>query len=269
MDSRGNLFGTTPEGGVCNYGTVFEIVHGTNAITTLASFNGTNGANPYAGVTLDTGGDLFGTTRSGGSNGNVFEIVHGTAGITALASFNGTNGAYPDAGVTLDASGDLFGTTYYGGANNAGTVFEIICGTNAVTTLVSFNGTNGADPDAGVTLDASGDLLGTTEVGGINNEGSVFESSPDTSAITPLNVSLNENGGYTFAAANFTAAFSNSLNNPLQNMQITSLPVNGQLTLNGIRSDVEPGDCRQCDWQLGLYASHRLCRCGQFWLERH
>ena len=50
-----------------------------------------NGANPFAGVTLDTNGNLFGTTLDGGPNndGTVFEIVHGSAVIINLASFNG------------------------------------------------------------------------------------------------------------------------------------------------------------------------------------
>ena len=74
------------------------------------------------------------------------------------------------AGLIADANGDLFGTTDAGGANGDGTVFEIKnTGTvaapvyaSAPTTLVSFNGSNGADPDAGLIADANGDLFGTT-----------------------------------------------------------------------------------------------------------
>src|SRR5208282_3087393 len=99
---------------------------------------------------------------------------------TTLASFNNTDGAYPLAALIIDAAGDLFGTTYNGGANNNGTVFEIAktsTGYNSTpTTLVSFNGANGLYPRSGALIsDAAGDLFGTTEGGGANGYGTVFE----------------------------------------------------------------------------------------------
>ncbi len=185
LDAGGNLFGTTNAGGSSGYGTVYEIVHGTTAITTIASFNGANGANPQAGVTLDASGNLFGTTGGGGASGHgtVYEILHGTTAITTLASFNGTNGDYPSVGVTLDASGNLFGTTVNGGASGYGTVYEIAHGTTSITTLASFNGANGKSPYAGVTLDASGNLFGTTYQGGTGNHGTVYEIAHGTTSV--------------------------------------------------------------------------------------
>jgi hypothetical protein len=92
---------------------------------------------------------------------------------TSLVNFNGTNGAFPYAGLIADAHGDLFGTTYQGGTNGVygvGTVFEIAKTANGYastpTTLVSFNGTDGAHPYAGLIADAHGDLFGTTVEGG-------------------------------------------------------------------------------------------------------
>ena len=70
-------------------------------LTTLVSFNGTDGDNPHAGLIADAAGDLFGTTRGGGANGDgtVFEIAKTGSGYastpTTLVSFNGTNGAIP------------------------------------------------------------------------------------------------------------------------------------------------------------------------------
>ena len=77
FDSSGNLFGTTYAGGVNSDGTVYEIAKGSTAITTLATFTGANGADPVAGVTFDSSGNLFGTTTSGGVNGDgtVYEIA--------------------------------------------------------------------------------------------------------------------------------------------------------------------------------------------------
>ena len=143
----------------------------TATLTTLLTFDGSNGANPRAGLIADANGDLFGTTAGGGANGHgtVFELVNnsGTYTLTTLLSFNGSNGTVPFAGLIADANGDLFGTTEGGGANNDGTVFELVnnSGTYTPTTLLSFNGSNGADPIAGLIADANGDLFGTTDGG--------------------------------------------------------------------------------------------------------
>jgi uncharacterized repeat protein (TIGR03803 family) len=179
-DADGNLFGTTSQGGPYYSGTVFEIVK-TNGVyastpTVLVNFDGNNGNSPSAGLIMDANGNLFGTTAYAGSNygGNVFEIVK-TNGVyastpTVLVSLDGNSGAQPYAGLIMDANGNLFGTTSAGGAHGEGTVFEIVK-TNGVyastaTVLVSFDGNNGAQPDAGLMMDANGNLFGTTEVGG-------------------------------------------------------------------------------------------------------
>ena len=185
-DAAGDLFGTTAGGGTYNLGTVFDFVnHGGGAYTptTLLTFNGANGPSPYAGLIADAAGDLFGTTYLGGASGDgtVFELVNHGGGAytpTTLLSFNGANGAQPYAGLIADAAGDLFGTTYEGGASNYGTVFELVNnggGAYTPTTLLSFNGADGAYPIAGLIADAAGDLFGTTNGGGASGRGTVFE----------------------------------------------------------------------------------------------
>src|SRR6266404_4223628 len=154
-------------------------------LTPLVSFNGTDGARPRAGLLADANGNLFGTTEAGGALGfgTVFEIAKTAGGYastpTVLVSFNRTNGALPLAGLIADANGNLFGTTVSGGANGHGTVFEIAktAGGYATTPtiLVSFNGTNGSFPVAGLIADANGNLFGTTLFGGANGQGTVFE----------------------------------------------------------------------------------------------
>jgi len=200
-DADGNLFGTTRFGGIygagftapSGFGTVFEVAktaagypstYGSTP-TTLVSFNNADGAFPLAGLIADTRGNFFGTTSGGGANGagTVFEIARTAGGYantpTVLVSFNGTDGASPQAGLIADARGNLFGTTGAGGANGAGTVFEIAktAGSyaNTPTVLVSFNGTDGARPQAGLIADARGNLFGTTGAGGANGAGTVFE----------------------------------------------------------------------------------------------
>jgi uncharacterized repeat protein (TIGR03803 family) len=194
-DTSGNLFGTAENGGAPpeGVGTVFEIVKTASGyastLTTLVSFEGTygsgNGAFPVAGLIADAHGNLFGTTYGGGANGDgtVFEVVKTAGGYastpTTLVSFNGTDGATPQAALIADAYGNLFGTTYYGGAYGLGTVFEVAKTASGYastpTTLVSFNGTDGAYPHVTLIADAHGNLFGTTEQGGAYNYGTVFE----------------------------------------------------------------------------------------------
>ena len=99
----------------------------TSVFTTIATFNGTNGVTPAAGLIADAAGDLFGTTLLGGANGigTVFEIAKTATGyassLTTLVSFNGRDGSWegPDGGLIADAAGDLFGTTVKEPLNNA------------------------------------------------------------------------------------------------------------------------------------------------------
>ena len=188
-DASGNLYGTTYIGGANSVGSVFKMDHTTHAITTLATFNGTNGANPMAGLVMDASGNLYGTTNIGGANnlGTVFEVVSGSGTVTTLASFSGTgNGANPQASLYRDASGNLFGTAYAGGSSSKGTVFEVVNGSGTITTLVTFTGTNGANPMMALTKDASGNLYGTTSTGGANSAGTIFKLTAGTYALTTL-----------------------------------------------------------------------------------
>jgi hypothetical protein len=154
---------------------VFEIpyIGGSYASTptTLFNFNGTNGANPRAGLTADAAGDLFGTANDGPYFLTVFEIAKTSTGYastpTILASFYGASGETTEGGLVADAAGDLFGTTYVGGLvgpYGSGTVFELVNnggGSYTPTTLASFNFTD-AYPEAGLIADAAGDLFSAT-----------------------------------------------------------------------------------------------------------
>ena len=107
----------------------------------------------------------------------MFEIAKGSNTITTLASFNGTNGHHPHRRLVLDGQGNLYGTTDGGGADGDGTVFEIAAGSNTITTLASFNSTNGASrrrPGPG----RPGQPLRHDHAGGANGDGTVFELTP-------------------------------------------------------------------------------------------
>src|SRR5262249_32126485 len=158
-------------GGASNLGTVFEMAAGSGAITTLASFNFFNGADPNGGLVEDSSGNLFGTTTQGGfadipgGGGTAFEIAAGTGALTTLYSFDGCNGKLPSGRLVLHSSRTRCATAQ-GGAPGAGTVFEMAAGSRAVTTLAGFQGYNGENPLAGLVEDSSGNLFGTTNNGG-------------------------------------------------------------------------------------------------------
>ena len=183
-DSSGNLYGTTSSGGASGNGVVFKLSpDGTE--TVLHSFTGSDGSVPVAGLIADSSGNLYGTTSRGGASGNgvVFKLSpEGTE--TVLHSFTGgSDGANPQAGLIADSSGNLYGTTSGGGASGNGVVFKLSpAGTETV--LHSFTrGYDGANPQAGLIADSSGNLYGTTSSGGGSGCagtgcGTVFKVSP-------------------------------------------------------------------------------------------
>jgi uncharacterized repeat protein (TIGR03803 family) len=140
---------------------------------TLKSFNGNDGENPYAGLTL-VNQRLYGTTYSGGTEGlgTVFVLNPVTGVESVLHSFDGSDGANPNAGVVA-IGGNLYGATYGGGDSNKGTVFVVDIVTGKEQVLYSFRGEDGAKPYGGLTV-SNGMLYGTTSVGGANNLGTVF-----------------------------------------------------------------------------------------------
>lgn len=132
FDNHGSLYGVTQTGGGADSGTVFKLSQDDDrwTKTTLYSFKGgADGATPF-GVTFDTLGALYGTTRTGGdaNNGTVFKLSATRTGPwskTILNSFKGTDGAAPLAGVLFDTQGMLYGTASLGGPGRAGTIYRL------------------------------------------------------------------------------------------------------------------------------------------------
>jgi len=179
-DMAGNLYGTTVYGGASGDGVVYEL-HANGLETVLHSFiSGPDGANPYAGLTGDASGNLYGTTYFGGPSnaGVVYKVNLATKHETVLYIFSGANGANPESGVIIDSAGSLYGTTVNGGAANAGEVYEL----NPIgqeTLLHSFTGgTDGANPVAALIRDSAGNLYGTASSGGNSLTGVVFALDP-------------------------------------------------------------------------------------------
>jgi uncharacterized repeat protein (TIGR03803 family) len=216
--TSGEIYGTTEYGGANNAGTVFKIGP-TGKLTTLYSFcslpNCADGELPAGALVQASNGDFYGMTSGieiskitsstctapgAGKCGTVFKIT--PAGVlTTLHSFcsqaNCPDGIFPEAGLIQASNGDLYGTTAEGGVNDSGdcvipggcgTVFKITSG-GTLTTLYAFCSQpkcmDGQFPAAQVMQAANGDLYGTSESGGVNGTGTVFQITP-TGTLTTL-----------------------------------------------------------------------------------
>ena len=185
-DGVSPLYGTTQTGGIHERGAVFALVrsHGHRVYAKLHDFcndaDCTDGALPYAGITVDaTGNTLYGTTFDGGAgnSGTAYKLVRGNEGWThsVIHDFCPSgqapcaDGSFPQAGLALDAQGNLYGTTENGGDDSFGTVFEISAA-GQYRRLHSFCAEmgcpDGSLPYAGVTIDGEGHLWGATNQGG-------------------------------------------------------------------------------------------------------
>ena len=197
LGTDGNFYGITLLGGnfpSCGSGcgTVFKIT-AAGKLTTLHSFAGdaTEGYSPEAGLIQAAGGNFYGTTGGGGTNGygTVFRITAGGK-VTTLHSFDGVDGDFPYGATLVQATdGNFYGTTSYGGdltcdsPSGCGTVFKITV-SGKLTTLHVFEGTDGAYPSAGLVQGTDGNFYGTTTGGGNptcyspNGCGTIFKITP-------------------------------------------------------------------------------------------
>jgi uncharacterized repeat protein (TIGR03803 family) len=203
-DAAGSLYGTSYGGGV-GAGTVFQLTYDpathkwiNRVLHKFCLRSGcADGADPQGGLILDGAGSLYGTTTSGGAfnAGTVFKVNY-NAGANkwermVLYSFCAENGCadgeVPQSRLVMDGSGNLYGTTGAGGIGSApvGIVFELsydgVAKKWTETVLHSFcsqrNCADGASPQAGLIIDGSGKLYGTTYLGGAQSGGAVFELS--------------------------------------------------------------------------------------------
>lgn len=191
FDAAGNIYGTTEEGGTTQpacgpgCGTVYMLSRsqGSWSETLIYQFGNGPGYHPYAGVAFDGNGNLYGTTPYGGSgdSGVAYELTpsNGSWSPTILYNFLfHSDGGVPSAGLVPDNAGNLYGATSTGGPDGGGTVFELSpmrLGWN-FTLLYSFDSL--AHPFANLTMDAAGNLYGTTVSGGRFERGNVFKLTP-------------------------------------------------------------------------------------------
>jgi len=187
--SDGNFYGATVDGLIGNtMGTIFSMTP-SGVVTTLATFTGLNGYGPRGGLMQGSDGNFYGTTNTGGSTyvspsiqgyGTVFKITSGGT-LTSLVSFTGPNGAYPRSRLLQGTDGNFYGATGNGGSSYVsatspgyGTVFQMTPA-GVLTTLVSFNLTNGTAPFGGLVQSTDGNFYGVTQTGGTSNVGVFYQ----------------------------------------------------------------------------------------------
>jgi uncharacterized repeat protein (TIGR03803 family) len=204
-DAAGNLYGTTSEGGAHHFGTVFQLTNSPGGWKEAILYNFPSGkgagaflfSNPSA-LIFDSASNLYGETEYGGTAGlgTVFElspIAGGGWKEKDLFRFSGVKtGLHPSGGLVFDADGNLYGTTQSGGDQTrctpgCGIVFKLTPSDVHWTETVLYKftgGSDGAEPAAGLIFDQSGNLYGTTEIGGTLGAacgcGTIFELSPSS-----------------------------------------------------------------------------------------
>jgi uncharacterized repeat protein (TIGR03803 family) len=189
-DSAGNFYGTTIGGEGRDVGTIYK-VYKTGGESTLFSFHQYVGQEPRAGLTIDSVGDLYGTTTQGGATstntcscGVVFEFTSAGAYKVLHRFKGGLDGKYPVSDLLRDSAGNLYGTTGQGGgcavsSLGCGTVFKV-SSTGVEKILHRFaGGTDGSGP-GDLIRDSNGNFYGTTAEGGTGTDctygcGTVFK----------------------------------------------------------------------------------------------
>ena len=182
FDAAGNLYGTTPDGGI-GYGTVYELTPSASGWTyhTIYQFQGPS--SPIGGVAFDTSGNLYGLTISSGAGGYAYELQPSNGGWTFTNIYNNFASNFGGFDTpTLDAAGNVYGTVFTEGPSNYGLVFKLTPSgggwTETNLTLFGAGNNDGVFPYSSVVLDANGNVYGTTLQGGSGSDGTVWEITP-------------------------------------------------------------------------------------------
>jgi uncharacterized repeat protein (TIGR03803 family) len=186
MDSYGNLYGTTSEGGVNGYGTVFELNKASAwAETIVHNFeNLSDGATPYTGLIRGPSGSLLGAATDGGTQGGgtVFQLTSsaGRWSFSVLTSIPGWGISGSFRNLTFDGVDTIYATTHCDGAENSGTVYKLalINGKWVYTLLYTFTGGNDGKYVFSNLVLTGGKLYGTSNIGGTLGKGVIFQVTP-------------------------------------------------------------------------------------------
>lgn len=174
--TNGKLYGTTYQGGIDDFGTLFEYNITTSTLTVRNEFNGIDGAYVSGGVVQRSNGKLYGLTESGGFDdfGVLYEYDPATFSYSVKFDFDGNNGAYPEGALMIASNGKLYGTASGGGTTFDGVIFEYDPPFATLNVIHDFDYTDGSVPD-GDLVEVSNKLYGLTVYGGYYEYGIIFE----------------------------------------------------------------------------------------------
>jgi uncharacterized repeat protein (TIGR03803 family) len=194
--SNGKFYGMAYNGGVYNYGVIFEYNYYTLTYTIKYSFNGTDGSYPVGNLFIAANGKFYGMTTDGGDNnkGVLFEYDYVNNIYTKKYDFDGTNGGEPTGTMMEASNGKIYGMTTYGGTSNTGALFEYDYVNNVYTKKKNFITVIGKYPKGALIEAPNGKLYGMSSYGGTNNLGLIFEYTISSNTLTPK-YSFNSTGG--------------------------------------------------------------------------
>lgn len=216
----GNIFAMSAFGGKANGGAALELSPTPGGYVKTVVFNFPAGSTPLGGLVADNTGHYYGTTSAGGTGyGTVYALTL-VPGVgwkrSVLYRFSGqADGAAPHGELFMDAAGNLYGTTSTGGSSSGGTAFELSPPAPGAasfawseTTLYDFAA--GSAPMAGLVMDSSGNLYGTTSSAGADGYGTVYELSPAAPGLAWTRTTLHRftnggDGGNSMGALTFDA----------------------------------------------------------------
>ncbi len=191
----GMLYGLMQNGGTNGKGTLFQYAISTNTLTVKRHFTvalAADGEQPKGSLIQASDGNLYGMTYSGGSgggnNGVIFKYVPSTSIYSIM--FNGfggaTTGKNPEGSLVQASDGKLYGLARLGGTNNSGVLFQYDFNTNTYLKKLNLGGDNpdGSSPYGSLMKASNGKLYGMTKIGGLNNQGVIFEYDPAINSYT-------------------------------------------------------------------------------------
>jgi hypothetical protein len=240
LDSKGNLYGATSQGGtgdckegnqVVGCGVVFELSPPSSGDiwteTILHNFaGGSDGIYPNGNLVFDSAGNLYGTTWFGGNSSNCTGAWEGCGTAfrlkppaksggawteTVLAKFNNTDGSYPNS-LVFEKSGLFYGTASSGGTENAGVFFELQGSGSKWTETVLYNFLGGSNAGGPASLVTQGSNLFGVSYDGEYKYGTIFELTPSASGTWTESVVYDFTGGADGVSPNPAITFDSSGN---------------------------------------------------------